>query len=77
MSPETDLASVLRSLRNEARTLVGVGRSELVSLVGVTNVACLERRLEQADRALEAMERTRRRSTIGAQSNPEPSDDRS
>lgn len=74
MSPEMDLASVLRSLRNEARALVGVDRPELVSLVGVTNVACLERRLEQADRALEAMELERRRGTIGAQSNPEPSD---
>lgn len=55
MRPEQtieELRGTLAFLRNEVVGILNLCRAEVVAVVGVTNVACLERRIEQARLAL-------------------------
>jgi len=49
---ERKLVEALRSLRNECSGAVGIALPELHVALGNTNVACLKRRIEEADAAL-------------------------
>lgn len=42
----------LRSLRNEVSGVLGLERAAIIELVSLTNVACLEARVRQAEAAL-------------------------
>ena len=49
---ERKLVEALRSLRNECSGAAGIALPELHVALGNTNVACLKRRIEEADAAL-------------------------
>ncbi len=49
---QTRLREALESLRNEVAGSLGAWENHLAQLIGVTNVRCLQRKVEEADAAL-------------------------
>ncbi len=49
---QTRLREALQSLRNEVAGSLGAWENHLAQLIGVTNVRCLQRKVEEADAAL-------------------------
>ena len=62
LAGQSDWIAALRKLRNEVSGMLGIAEAEIREIVGNTNVNCLKRRLEEADKLLDVPAESKRTS---------------